>query len=114
MAADIWIATILKLGFIVAIVHLTLSRIIPMIQDFFSTAIKDKKALESLTSLIGVLILILAGKEALLVIEELNNAVLNYILTFGPALVILSNLIYYLQWVILAVFIVAVLKAWKK
>lgn len=114
MAADIWIATILKLGFIVAVVHLALSRIIPMLQDFFSTAIKDKKALESLTSLIGILILILAGKEALTVVEELNNAVLNYILTFGPALLVLSNLIYYLQWVILAVFLVAVLRSFRK
>ena len=114
MAADIWIATIFKLGFIIAVVHLTLTKILPMLQDFMSTVFKDKKALDSLTSLLGILVIILAGKEILVFIEELNNATLNYLLTFGPALIILSNLIYYLQYIILAVLLVAVFKAYKK
>ena len=114
MAVDIWIATLFKIGFVVAIIHLSLTRIIPLLQDFLSTIFKDKKSLESLTSLFGILVLILAGKEILIVIEELNNAVLNYVLTLGPALIVLSNLVYYLQWIILAIFIVALLKAYKK
>lgn len=114
MVVDIWIATLFKIGFIAAIVHLSLTRIIPLLQDFLSTIFKDKKSLDSLTSLLGILVLILAGKEILTVVETLNNAVLNYVLTLGPALIVLSNLVFYLQWIILAIFIVALLKAYKK
>ncbi len=114
MAVDIWVVTIFKLAFIAVITHLSLTRIIPLIQNFLSTAFKDKKSLESLTSLLGILVLILAGKEILVAVTELNNAVLNYVLTFGPALVVLSNLVYYLQFIIAAVLLVAIFKAYKK
>ncbi len=113
MAIDIWVSTILKLGFVIAAVHLTLTRIIPMLQDFLSAIIKEKKVLDSLTSLIGILVLVLAGKEILVFVQELNNGVLNYLLTLNPALAVLSNLIFYLQWVIIAVFVVMLLKAYK-
>lgn len=114
MAADIWVATILKFIFIIVATHLTLTKIIPLLQDFLATIIKEKKPLESLTSLLGILVLILAGKEILAAVENLNNAVLNYILTLGPALAVLSNMVYYLQYIIIAVFVVAVFKAYKK
>ena len=114
MPVDIWVATLFKLGFIVLVVHLTLSRVIPMLQNFLSSIFKDKKPLDSLTSLIGILVLILAGKEILVVVEELNNAVLNYVLTLGPALTTLLNLVFYLQWIIVAVLAVAILKNFKK
>ena len=114
MAADIWVITLFKLGLIAVIVHLSLTKIIPLLQDFLGSILKDKKSLEGLTSLLGILILILAGKEVLVVIEALNNAVLNYVLALGPALVVLSNLVYYLQYIIAAVLLVAILKAYKK
>ena len=114
MAVDIWVTTIFKLGLIAVIVHLSLTKIIPLLQDFLGSILKEKKSLESLTSLLGILILILAGKEVLVVVEALNNAVLNYVLTLGPALVVLSNLVFYLQYIIAAVLLVAILKAYKK
>lgn len=114
MAADIWVITIFKLAFVAVIAHLTLTRIIPLLQNFLSSMFKDKKPLESLTSLLGILVLLLAGKEVLVVIEELNNAVLNYILTLGPALTMLSKLTWYLQYIIAAVLLVAIFKAYKK
>lgn len=114
MAIDIWIATIFKLGFVIAAVHLTLTRIIPMLQSLLETIFKEKKALDGLTSLLGILVLILAGKEVLTFVQELNNGILNYLLTLQPALAVLLNLVFYLQWVILAVLIVAILKAYKK
>jgi len=114
MAVDIWVATILKLVFIVFATHLTLTRIIPMVQDFLSTLFKEKKALDSFTSLLGILVIILAAKEILPAIQALNNGVVNYLLTLEPAITVLSNLIFYLQYIILAVFVVAVFKAYKK
>lgn len=114
MAVDIWVVTIFKIAFVAVIAHLSLTRIIPLVQDFLSTAFKDKKSLESLTSLLGILVLILAGKEIIVAVTELNNAVLNYVLTFNPALVVLSNLVYYLQFIIAAVLLVGIFKAYKK
>ena len=114
MAIDILVATIFKIIFAVVAVHISLTRIIPMIQDLLSTVFKEKKSLDSLTSLLGILVIILAGKEILGSVEELNNAVLNYLLTLKPALMVLSNLIYYIQWIVVAILLVAVIKSWKK
>jgi nucleoside permease NupC len=114
LAVDIWVSILFKLGFIAVITHLSLTKILPLLQDFLGSMFKDKKSMESLTSLLGILILILAGKEVLVVVEAFNNAALNYILTLGPAIIILSNLVYYLQYIIAAVLLVAILKAYKK
>ncbi len=113
MAMDIWISTIFKIGFIIAAVHLTLTRIIPMLQSLLETVFKDKKALDSFTSLLGILVLVLAGKEILVFVQELNNTVLNYLLTLQPALAVLSNLIFYIQWIVVAILAIAMLKAYK-
>ena len=114
MAVDIWVSTILRIIFILAATHISLTKIIPMVQDFLSSIFKDKKTLDGITSLFGILVLILAVKELLPAIETLNNNILNYLLTLEPALTVLLNFVYYLQFIILAVFVVAVFKAYKK
>lgn len=114
MAAEIWVVNILKIAFVVAGTHITLTKIIPLVEKYFTLVIANKKVMDALTSLLGVLVLVIAANLVFTFIEAIANPILNYILVAKPLVDLLYQFIGYIQWLILAVFVIGGLKVFKK
>jgi len=114
MAAETWVMNILRIGFVVAGTHITLTKIMPLIENYFSLIISNKKIMDSLTSLLGVLMLVIAANLVFGYISAINNSTLNYLLVIRPVVDLLYEFIGYVQWLVIAVFIIGGLKVFKK
>jgi len=110
MAVDIWITFILKLIFVLLAGHIAITKIVPLINDFLLSFIKDKNAVNSFTSLIDIFILVIIGLQIMSLVTEINNGYLNYIVVLQPALDAIKSLFAYLQWILLVLIAVVALK----
>ncbi len=113
MAAEIWISAVLKLLLVIVAGHISITKIIPLLNDFLLSFIKDRKAVDSFTSLIDIFILVLVGTNIVKFILEIDNAALNYVSVLKPALDVIMGLFTYLQWILLALIVVVALKTYK-
>lgn len=114
MAGEVWVINILKIIFVIAGTHITLTRIMPLIERYFSLVIVNKKIMDALTSLLGVLVLVLAANLVFEFIGAIANPILNYILVAKPLVDLLYQFIGYIQWLVIAVFVIGGLKVFKK
>jgi len=113
MAAETWIILVLKLVFVLVAGHIAITKIVPLLNDFLLSFIKDKTAVNSFTSLVDILVLILVGSQIVAFIVVADNKVLNYISVLQPALDLLKQLFSYLQWILLVLMAVVALKYLK-
>lgn len=112
-AADIWALNILKIVVVVVAVHLTLTKIMPLVDNFLK-AFLDKKSTDALTSLLGVLVIVLGGTMIVEYLLLIGNVVMEYIGVVGAGLELIMKFFEYLQYLIIVVIGVAVLKGTKK
>ena len=110
--AEIWAMNILKIIVTVIAVHLTLTKIMPLVQDFLLPFI-DKKATDALTSLFGVLIIVLGGTFVMEFVLAIGNPAFSYLSVLQPAFDLLISFIGYLQYVVIVIIGIAVLKTYK-
>ena len=113
MGAEIWITLVLKLAFVLVAGHIAITKIVPLLNDFLLSFIKDKNAANSFTSLIDILVLVLLGSQIVKFILVANNVMLNYIAVLEPAFDLLKELFTYLQWILLVLMAVVALKYLK-
>lgn len=114
MAAQAWVINILKIAFVVAGTHITLTKIMPLIENYFSLVIVNKKVMSALTSLLGVLVLVIAANLIFGFISSIANPTLNYLLVVKPGVDLLYEFIGYMKWLVFAVFVIGGLKVFKK
>jgi len=113
MAAELWATNLLKIVITIVATHLTLTKVMPLVDKFFGAFI-DKKATDALTSLLGVIVIIFAGGMVVEFILAINNTGFNYVAVIGPGFDLLLKFFEFLQWILLAVVAAAVLKSYKK
>lgn len=111
-AADLWAINILKIIVTVITVHLTLTKIMPLIQDFLAPFI-EKKATDALTSLFGVLIIIIGGLAVVEFVLAIGNSAFDYLSIIGAGFGVLKQFFDYLQYVVIVVLGIAVFKTYK-
>jgi len=99
-SAELIILNILKIIFLIIGGHIALTKIVPMLEDILSMVLKPKEALEGLTSLISILILILVGTEIIKLAAGTEVQVLSYLSIFTPALNLFMSLIPYISWIL--------------
>lgn len=112
MALDLWAGNILKIIFVIIGVHLTLTKIIPLIQDFLTPFI-EKKAGDAFTSLLGVLVIVLGGLAIISFITAIGNPVMEYIAVLEPGFKIMLDFLDYFKYAAVVVLGFAVLKSYK-
>ncbi|MFH1592332.1 MAG: hypothetical protein ABIB47_03120 [Candidatus Woesearchaeota archaeon] len=113
MGAEIWISIILKIIFLLVAAHIAITKIVPLLNDFLLSFIKNKSSVNSFTSLIDIFILVLVGSSIVTFLLEANNAILNYISVLQPAFEVLKELFVYLQWILLVLIAVVAIKNLK-
>lgn len=113
MAAELWVMNILKIVVAVIAVHLTLTKIIPLIQDFLMPYV-DKKATDAFTSLLGVIIIVIGGSAIVSFIIAIGDSTIGYLGVIGAGFDVVLKFFEYIQYGLIAVLAFAVLKNWKK
>lgn len=112
MAADLWVINIIKIIITVIALHLTLTKVMPLIQDFLNPFI-DKKPSDALTSLFGVLAIVIAGSMIVGFLLAIGNPAMEYLAVIGAGFELLKGFFDYLQYVVIVVLGIAVLKTYK-
>src|SRR3989344_28582 len=102
MAAEIIAINILKIVFVILGGHIAITKIVPLLNDFLDSFIKDKKAVDSFTSLIDIFILVMVGLKIFEFITAIDNKLLAYLTVLQPGFEVVSSLFTYLQWILLA------------
>lgn len=111
-ATDLWAINILKIIVTVVTVHLILTKVMPLVQDFLMPFI-EKKATDALTSLFGVLIIALGGVFVMEFVLAVGSPAFSYLTILQPAFDLLMKFIDYLQYVVIVIIGLAVLKTYK-
>ncbi len=113
MPIETWISLILKIILLLGAGHIAITKIVPLLNDFLLSFMKDKNAVNSFTSLIDIFILVLIGLQITAIAQEPNNALFNYISVLQPALDTLKGVFTYLQWILLVLVAVVALRGLK-
>lgn len=113
MTAELWATNLLKIAITIIAIHLTLTKIMPLVDNFVGSFL-DKKSTDALTSLLGVLVLIIGGGFIIEFVLAVGNASFNYVAVIGPGFDLILKFFEYLQWIIIAIIAAAVLKGKKK
>ncbi len=113
MAVEIWINTILKVIFVVIGGHIAITKVVPLLNEFLLSFIKNQKSVDAFTSLIDIYILTLVGLKIVEFALETENNIVQYIGVLAPGFEVLSTLFGYLQWILLALIVVVALKNYK-
>lgn len=112
VGADLWAMNLLKIVVTVIAVHLTLTKVMPLIQDFLNPFL-EKKATEALTSLFGVLVLMIGGLFIMEFILAIGNPGIAYITVLQPGFDLVMKFFDYFQYVVIVIVGLAVLKTYK-
>ena len=113
MVAELWIINILKIVFLLLGAHIAITKIVPLLNDFLNSFIKDKRAVDSFTSLIDIFILVTVGLKIVEFALAVQNKALSYVEVLQPGFEVISNLFSYIQWILLALIVVVALKNYK-
>ncbi|MEK6934648.1 MAG: hypothetical protein AABW46_02110 [Nanoarchaeota archaeon] len=110
MAVEAIAINILKIVFVIIGAHIAITRVVPLLDDFLISFIKDKKSVESFTSLVDIFILVLVG---LMIIEfalATENSFVSYIEVIKPGFDLIMQLFDYLKWILVVLIGVVALK----
>mgnify|MGYP001589191753 CR=1 FL=1 len=113
MAVEIWVTILLKVIFVIIAGHIAITKIVPLLNEFLLSFIKNQKAVDSFTSLIDIYILTLVGLKIVTFTLETEHVALKYVEILQPALEVIYGVFNYLQWILLALLVVIALKNYK-
>ena len=113
MAIELWITNILKVVFVIICGHIAITKVVPLLNDFLLSFVKDKKSVDAFTSLVDIYILVIVGLKIIEFLLAIENTALNYVEAIQPGFEVLSTLFSYVQWILLALIVVVALKNYK-
>jgi len=113
-SAEVIVLNILKIIFVVVATHIGLTKLVPMLEQVLGMSISDKKALDGLTSLLSILVLVLAGKTIVDLAKLTEIQILSYLDIFTPALELLFKLVPYFAWVLAGLVVILGIKGLSK
>lgn len=113
MSAELVLVNLFKIGFVVVAIHLSLTKIIPFLQEILDPYFNNNKAVDALTSLIGILVIIVGGLKIMDFLAASESAILGYLTVIQPGLETIFALEYYFRWLIMGVVAIVAVKAFK-
>ena len=109
----IWILIIISVIFAFIGGHILLTKVLPPLKKLLSSVLKDENAINSLMSILLVLVAVLVLQKAVELLKALENQVINVVTVINPALEIILGFGTYVGYLILGIIIVIGLKNWK-
>jgi len=110
MAAEIIAINILKIVFVIIGGHVAITRVVPLLNDFLLSFIKDRKSVESFTSLIDIFILALVGLKIVGFAIATENPFASYLTVIQPGFDLIMILFDYLKWILVVLIGVVAIK----
>jgi len=114
MSAESFIVNLLKIVFVVLAGHIALTKIIPLVDDMLKGLIKDTKVVDKFTSLLGILVITLAGIKIIEFAVATENKVVGYLSVLSPGLEFIKGLVPYFGYVFAAVVIIVAARSLRK
>jgi hypothetical protein len=114
MGAEIFIVNLLKIISVVIAGHITLTKIIPLIDDMLKGLIKENKVVDSFTSLLGILVIVLASIKIIEFAMAMQNKVIGYLEVLKPGLELILSLAPYFGYVFAALVLIIAVKNFRK
>lgn len=113
MTTEIIAINILKIVFVIVGGHIAITRVVPLLDDFLASFIKDKQSVESFTSLVDIFILVAIGLKIVEFALATENTFAGYISVIKPAFDLIMQLFDYLKWILVVLIGVVALKNLK-
>lgn len=113
MAVEEWIINLLKIVFVIVAGHIAITRIVPLLNDFLLSFVKNKKSVDSFTSLIDIFVIVLVATKIVEFALNIQNKIIGYVSILGPGLQVLTSVFEYLKWILLALILVIAFKNTK-
>ena len=110
MTTEIIAINILKIVFVIIGGHVVITRVVPLLNDFLLSFIKDKKSVESFTSLIDIFILAIVGLKIVEFAIATENPFAAYLAVLQPGFDLIMLLFDYLKWILVVLIGVVAIK----
>ncbi len=114
MSAESFIINLLKIVSVVLAGHIALTKIIPMMDDLLKGLIKEPKVVDRFTSILGILVIALAGIKIIELAAATQNKVVGYLSVLTPGLEFITGLVPYLGYVFAAIVIIISARSLRK
>ncbi len=114
MSAEAFIINLLKIISVVVAGHITLTKIIPLLDDMLKGLIKDNKVADRFTSLLGILVIVLASTKIIEFAMATGNKVIGYLDVLKPGLEFVLSLVPYFGYVFAALVLIVAARGFKK
>ena len=114
MAFEIFVVNLLNIVFVVLAGHIALTKIIPLLDGMLKQLVKETKAIDNFTSLLGILVFVLVGLKIIEFAVATQNKVISYLSVVKPGLDLLLSLVPYLGYVFAGAIIIIALRGIRK
>lgn len=114
MGAENFIVNLLKIISVVVAGHIALTKIIPMLDDILKNLTKDNKVVDKFTSLLGILVIVLASVKIIELALAIGNKVISYLDVLKPGLEFILSLVPYFGYIFGALVILIAVRSFKK
>lgn len=114
MGFETFIVNLLKIVSIVVAGHITLTKIIPLLDDILKGFIKDNKVVDRFTSLLGILVIVLASIKIIEFAMAMQNKVIGYLDVLKPGLELILSLVPYFGYVFGALVLIIAVRNFRK
>lgn len=108
-----WILVIISVIFAFIGGHILLTKVLPPMKKILSPVMKDENSVNSLMSILLVLVAVLVLQKAVELLTTLENKVISLVTVINPALEVILGFGTYISYLILGLIIVIGLKNWK-
>ena len=114
MATELWIVNILGIIFALAGSLFIIIKILPRVRDLIGSVFKDDVIVNSLMSLLVLLVYILLFIGVVNLIKNIDNQYLNFISVLDPGVDLILAILPYFKWLVFAVVLGLAFKYVKK
>ena len=111
--STVWIVAIFSVIFALLGGHILLTKVLPPLKKILSSVLKDENSVNSLVSILIVLVAVMVLGKVIEVLAVPGNATLNMLLVIQPGLDVIKDFGMYIGYLILGLVIVIGLKNWK-
>ena len=114
MSAEIFIVILVKIISVVVAGHIILTKIIPLLDNILKGLIKDNKVVDGFTSLLGILVIVLASVKIIEFAIATGNKVIGYLDVLKPGLELILSLVPYFGYLFGALVLIIAVRSFKK
>ena len=114
MAVSLIVTNILKIVVVILAGHVTLTKIIPMMDELLKGLIKENKVVDNFTSLLGVFVFVLVGMKIVDLAVLTENKVISYLSILKPGLELIHSLVPYFGYVFAGAVVIIAVRGFKK